>query len=233
MGGIIFKLNVMTFNIRHGRGGDGKVNLERVAEVIKKANIDIVALNEVDQNFSRRSNYLEQASWFASELQMDFVFGPALSLKSGHYGNAILSRLSITKHENHIFRIKPLLAEPRAVLEASISVANGQINVLTSHFSMHPSLHRMQLLFCLEYSHSSPCILMGDLNRKPSSRSYRQLVEKYLDSCVDQPLPTFPARKPRSKLDYIFTSNHFDVVATNVIQTNASDHLPLWAQLKG
>lgn len=227
---VVFKLNVMTFNIRHGRGLDGKVNLQRIVEVIKQEHIDIVTLNEVDRMFSIRSNFVDQSSWLANELKMDFVFGPALSLKRGDYGNAILSKLPIIKHENYIFRLKPPVAEPRAILEATISVDNSFISLLTSHFSIHPILHRKQLQFFLEYS-SYPCILMGDLNRGQNSRSYRKLTGKYHDCSLNNPLPTYPARGPRSRLDFIFVSKHFDVLQTRVIQSHASDHLPVVAQL--
>ena len=220
----------MTFNIRHGRGLDGKVNLQRVAEVIKQEHIDIVALNEVDRTFSKRSNFVDQSSWLANELKMDFIFGPALSLKKGDYGNAILSRLPIIKHENYIFRLNPLVAEPRAILEAIISIDHSFLSVLTSHFSIHPILHRKQLHFFLEYS-SYPCILMGDLNRGQNSRSYRKLTGKYHDCSINNPLPTYPARGPRSRLDYIFVSKHFNVSQTRVVQSNASDHLPVVAEL--
>jgi endonuclease/exonuclease/phosphatase family metal-dependent hydrolase len=226
-----FKLKVMTYNIRHGRGLDGKVKMQRIADVIIKEDIDIVALNEVDQVFSKRSNYLDQGRWLAEELQMNYAFGPALSLKRGHYGNAIFSRFPLTKHKNHLFKLIPPLAEPRAILEAAISIENISLNVLTSHFSIHPFLHRRQLDFFLNYP-NSPCILMGDLNRGPRSSTYRKLLEKYNDCSMQHPFPTFPARKPRSRLDYIFTSKHFEIVKTEVIQSTASDHLPVMTTVK-
>ena len=45
---IIFR--VMTYNIHHAQGLDGKVDLDRVAKVITDANADAVALQELDQN---------------------------------------------------------------------------------------------------------------------------------------------------------------------------------------
>ncbi|MFN7252838.1 MAG: endonuclease/exonuclease/phosphatase family protein [Anaerobacillus sp.] len=221
----------MTYNIRHGRGLDGKVNIQRIADVIIKEDIDIVGLNEVDQVFSRRSNYLDQGRWLANELQMNFAFGPALSLRSGQYGNAIFSRFPLTKHKNHLFKLIPPIAEPRAILEAAISIENISIIVITSHFSIQPFLHRRQLDFCLNYP-NSPCILMGDLNRGPRSSTYRKLSEKYIDCSAHRPFPTFPARKPRSRLDYIFTSKHFEIIKTDVIQSTASDHLPVMTTVK-
>jgi endonuclease/exonuclease/phosphatase family metal-dependent hydrolase len=41
----------MTFNIRHGKGMDKRVNLERIAKVINKNSVDIIGLNEVDKHF--------------------------------------------------------------------------------------------------------------------------------------------------------------------------------------
>ncbi|MCT8136911.1 endonuclease/exonuclease/phosphatase family protein [Anaerobacillus sp. CMMVII] len=221
----------MTYNIRHGRGLDGKVDLKRIADIIREANIDIIALNEVDRNFSRRSGFVDQAKWLANELKMDHVFGPALSIKTRQYGNSILSRLPIEKHENFLFKLSPLLAEPRSIVKANILIDNSLVTVLTSHFSIHPILHQKQVRFCLEHTNSEPCILMGDLNRRPHSKGYRSLLKKYVDCCAKKPLPTFPANRPRARLDYIFTTSHFNIIGTDIINTRASDHLPIVAYL--
>ena len=50
-GWILLELKVMTFNIRHGKGMDERVNLERIAKVINKNSVDIIGLNEVDNHF--------------------------------------------------------------------------------------------------------------------------------------------------------------------------------------
>ena len=39
---------LMSYNIRNGKGMDKQVSLERIAEVINNANVDAVALQEVD-----------------------------------------------------------------------------------------------------------------------------------------------------------------------------------------
>lgn len=44
---------VMSYNIHHGRGLDGKIDLERIANVIKKEGADIVTLQEVDKGVER------------------------------------------------------------------------------------------------------------------------------------------------------------------------------------
>ena len=46
-------LRVMTYNIHHGEGLDGRVDTARIAELIKQERADIVALQEVDKGVRR------------------------------------------------------------------------------------------------------------------------------------------------------------------------------------
>src|SRR4051794_39354446 len=95
------ELNVMTFNIHHGRGTDRKLNIGRISQVIKESNADLIGLNEVDRFFSKRSDYIDQISWLAKHLEMNYAFGEAITLRSKktnitrQYGNAFLSRYPI------------------------------------------------------------------------------------------------------------------------------------------
>src|SRR5215207_9900780 len=49
------RLTVVTYNIHHGEGTDKKLDLPRIAEVIRRCEPDFVALQEVD-NGTRRTN---------------------------------------------------------------------------------------------------------------------------------------------------------------------------------
>jgi hypothetical protein len=46
-------LRVMTYNIHHGEGLDGQVDLLRIAQLIQREGADIVALQEVDKGVAR------------------------------------------------------------------------------------------------------------------------------------------------------------------------------------
>ena len=70
----------MTFNIHHGRGMDKQLDLYRIAEIIKASDADIIGLNEVDKHFSKRSDYQDQISWLAKQLNMNQAFSPSLSV---------------------------------------------------------------------------------------------------------------------------------------------------------
>ena len=41
-------IRVLTYNIHHGEGMDGVIDLERIANVIRQTEADLVALQEVD-----------------------------------------------------------------------------------------------------------------------------------------------------------------------------------------
>src|SRR5687768_6294484 len=61
-------IRFMTFNIHHGVGSDGNLNLDRTADAIRAANPDVVALQEVDAYFSQRSGCKDQVAELASKL---------------------------------------------------------------------------------------------------------------------------------------------------------------------
>src|SRR3954463_14774566 len=99
----------MTFNIHHGKGLDKQINLTRIAEVIKNSSADIIGLNEVDKQFSKRSFHVDQISWLAKQLNFEQAFSPSLiidhknSLNPKQYGNALLSRYPIISTVGHSF----------------------------------------------------------------------------------------------------------------------------------
>ncbi|EGL82751.1 Endonuclease/exonuclease/phosphatase [Caldalkalibacillus thermarum TA2.A1] len=238
------RLNVMTFNIHHGRGIDGKLDLDRIAETIHKADADLVGLNEVDRQFSKRSQYQDQMLALAERLGMEYAFGPTITIEQnklgtkGEYGNGLLSRFPVTTCENHLFRpIKGI--ENRGVLHVTVNLKGLPVNVFVTHLSLYPPLHKQQtnhVLNRVKYC-SSPVIILGDWNMSPYGKRWRK-VTRYMQDVWDAKGTgngaTFPAQNPRSRIDYIFVSSHFCVEAVQVVNINreASDHLPVQAVLR-
>ncbi|MFC0271418.1 endonuclease/exonuclease/phosphatase family protein [Metabacillus herbersteinensis] len=234
------EIKVMTFNIHHGRGVDKQVDLYRIAEVIEKSKADIIGLNEVDRYFSKRSMYEDQISWLAKQLNLDHAFSPSLSIKSKNsttvrqYGNALLSRYPIVTNKSHLFNYIPGLIEGRSLLDATIQINEQLYQIMVTHLSLNPLLHRKQTDFILNHLHTypHPIIIMGDWNMKPGSRGWEKLTNELQDAWHFAGMGlgyTYPSLRPRMRLDYIFVSPELRVVEAEVIlkSTNASDHLPL------
>ena len=64
-------IKIITFNIAHGKGMDGIVDIERQADVIQRYNPDIVFLQEVDM-YTKRAGESNQIREFSKKIY--FVF---------------------------------------------------------------------------------------------------------------------------------------------------------------
>jgi endonuclease/exonuclease/phosphatase family metal-dependent hydrolase len=93
-------LRVLCYNIHHGEGTDGKVDLPRLARVIHAAMPDFVALQEVDRNV-RRSGSVDQSAELAKLTGLHGAFAKAIDYDGGEYGQAILSRFPIERLTIH------------------------------------------------------------------------------------------------------------------------------------
>ncbi len=235
----------MTYNIHHGVGIDKRLDLYRISEVIMKSNCDIIALNEVDKNFSKRSDYTDQIGWLANQLNMDYAFAPSLSLKSNgslplrEYGNALLSRYSIITEKKHSFGILPWLLEGRSMLDTTIQINENKVNVNVTHLSLNPFLHRMQTSFMINQLKDNPLpvIIMGDYNMKPGSSGWKKITNVFQDAWTiagNGKGYTYSSLHRKSRLDYIFADSRFEVLKAEVLTKHpeASDHFPVKAHLR-
>src|SRR5689334_21597772 len=84
-------LRVLTYNIHHSEGTDGKLDLPRVVWVIKAARPDVVMLQEVDRN-TTRTGKVDQTAELARFTGLHAEFGKAIDLQGGGYWLAVLSR---------------------------------------------------------------------------------------------------------------------------------------------
>jgi hypothetical protein len=116
-------LRVLTYNIHHGEGRDGRIDLYRIAEVMSSAEPDLIALQEVDRG-TERVGGTDQLTELAGLLGMRAEFGKTIDHAGGDYGVAILSRWPMEGVENRPLPTTPGY-EPRTALSARVR-AGGQ-----------------------------------------------------------------------------------------------------------
>ena len=240
-------LSVMTYNIHHGEGADGLLDLQRVADIIRGAGADVVALQEVDRHWSGRSACMDQAEWLAKELDMHYVYAANLdrdpsecSPSRSQYGTAILSRYPILESRNTLLP-RPEGGEQRGLLEVLINVRGVHVRVYNTHLQHDSQVERTaQVEAIVEHMGDidSPTILMGDLNASPDDPELTPLYAVLRDGWVesgDGPGYTYSSDDPYTRIDYIFISQDIQVRDINVIMNDqtaaASDHLPVLANL--
>jgi endonuclease/exonuclease/phosphatase family metal-dependent hydrolase len=82
---------LVTYDIRQGVDGDGRVDPEAAARAIEAQRPDVVALQEVGRGWPM-SGTVDVGAWLARRLGMRLVWGPAAD---GQFGNAVLTRLPV------------------------------------------------------------------------------------------------------------------------------------------
>ena len=233
------KLRVMTYNIHVGVGMDKKLDLKRIADVILKEKPDLVGLQEVDRGVTRTEGKDEIAE-LAKLTRMDYAFAHNLDYQGGQYGVAILSRLLIQKIDHQKYQ-NLREAERRGMLRVEVDVNGRTINFVTTHLDYQYAdgrLFETEQLLKLLAEVKTPLIIVGDFNDEPTGTSYQRMLNAFADgwisSRVKEPGLSYPADKPAKRIDYVFLrkTDGWRVKKTWVVETLASDHLPVVADLE-
>lgn len=224
------ELRVLTWNIHHGVGADGKLDLERIAKVITSQRPDVVLLQEVDQKCTR-SGGVDQAAELAKLTQLKHVFGKAMDLQGGQYGQAILSRTDLADVKIHPL---PSQGEPRIAVSATTVSPLGPITVATVHLDFQDEARQnaqAQVCAAALLTATTPVVLAGDFNAKPDTRTLATFTQAPWTIVPKEGTPhTHPADKPEIEIDYLIVRGLRPLKPATVIpETTASDHRPVLA----
>jgi len=238
------ELKVMTYNILHGAAPGlsktaHKIDLGKVAAVIKAQQPDIVAIEEVDSLWSRSDNQ-DQTKVLAELTGLRYYhYSDSRSFTDTAgwgYGIGILSKYPLKDTQTVFLAHNDHPGSENWVNSvATLTLASGQdIRFICAHYDYIYEDNR--ILEVTETNRmadtsSIPVILAGDLNSHPDSKPISILEKSFDRSCTNCQL-SFPSNKPRVKLDYIMAGKKagFKVEETKVLNTEAtrfaSDHLP-------
>lgn len=221
-------LRILAYNIKHGRGNDGQVDLNRTAAVIREIAPDVVALQEVDDGVER-SGKVDEARELARLTGLEhYAFGKFFDYQGGDYGMAILSRFPLQDVTNLPL---PAGAEPRSSLIATIAAPTPFV-LANVHFYRTEEERLAQargLLQHLKPHADLPTLIAGDFNSTPDSSVLRLFADWMIPDKGDDNL-TFSSDNPRREIDFVmfrpetkFVVRTIDVISESV----ASDHRPV------
>lgn len=187
--------------------------------------------------------------------------GPGRSGGRRRYGLALLSRHEIAEHRLELLPAhpgRPAPREPRGVLVARL-MTPAPLHVLVTHLDNRNRAHRAaQMLGILRLAASleGPAVLSGDMNADPSAPELAPLgaagwrdaareaegraallppphpLALLTTALLRRPRPTFPAVRPRRRIDSIWVRDDIRVDELTVGATTASDHRPVVAALR-
>ena len=232
-------LRVMTYNIHVGVGMDKKLDLPRIASVIKAQHPDLVGLQEVDRGVTRTQR-IDEIAELSKLTRMDYAFAFNLHYQGGQYGVAILSRFPIMATDHRLYQ-NTREAERRGFIRAEVSVDGRVLNFVTTHLDYQYDDGRLfeaqQLLKALK-DVQGPLVIVGDFNDIPAGRAYQLMRYQFGDAWIESRSTdegfSYPTDKPAKRIDYIFFRST-DRVRTKrawIVDTQASDHVPVVADLE-
>ena len=216
-------LRLASFNIQHGRRPDGEVDIALLGRACAALSADVLALQEVDRHL-RRSDDADTAAEVAAACGMAHVYGPAIALKGGYYGNALLVRGSIGDVE-----VVPIDdPEPRSAIVARVSVAGVELSVCATHLGLKGrGEEQLPALLDVLRSRPGPRVLLGDLNLDPDAvdRVRGGFVRAEADG------HTWPAKAPRRTIDHVLLEG-LAATAAVVVPLPVSDHRALVVEVE-
>lgn len=223
------RVRILTFNILHGETLKGDFDLDCIARVIREADPDLVALQEVDLR-TQRARGMDLVSELGLRTRLNPLFGRAMFYDGGEYGEGILSKYSFLSARNHLLPAGEG-KEPRAALEVQVLLPGGDTLTFVGTHLDHTEIETDRLaqaakINALYAGEHRPMILCGDLNARPESAPMKELFSEWTVSDPDFS-PTFPSMEPVVKIDYVLfkPAHRWKVIESRVIcDSIASDH---------
>jgi endonuclease/exonuclease/phosphatase family metal-dependent hydrolase len=230
-------MRLLTYNIHKGIGGrDRRYDLGRIIEVIEEENPDLICLQEVD-HLVRRSRFHDQAEMLARHFNAAAHLRQiTVRLKTGGYGNVILSRWSLSSV--HQISLRMNSKKPRGAQLAVVETPEGPLHLVHWHLGLAEKERHWQVNHLLAHpllrrAGDLPVLVAGDSNDWRNTLAAGPFAQHgFLQ--VTAPISrfrSFPAYFPIGSLDKAFFRGDVFVRHARVVRSKlarrASDHLPL------
>ncbi|MEZ4815494.1 MAG: endonuclease/exonuclease/phosphatase family protein [Bdellovibrionota bacterium] len=242
------KLNFLSYNIHKGFNlRNTQYTLELIKKGIQETNCDILCLQEVcGLNLHPHKEKIHplqtQFEFLADGAWPHHAYGKNAEYKSGHHGNAILSKYPIVESLN--LDISTNAMEQRGLLHVKLQLAEDTyLHVMTTHLNLLAKGRLRQSRTIANYIQQNipseeALVLAGDFNDwKEELSSFlkkeNNLDEVYLDQFKEH-AKSFPSFAPFLKLDRIYFRNMKALKALCLLGepwSKLSDHNPLYAKL--
>lgn len=256
-------VRVMSYNVHGCVGSDGRLAPERIAQLIAQYDPDIVALQELQTpsppgqpNLPPRPETTaasglalpQRLQEIVEHLQRDFLFGSALYWATDGFDSAVVARRPL-----RVLGAGRLLPAAdgddqglRGALWVEVEMEGQTVQILNLHLG-HDARQRLahiEELLGPEWlggpRQRGPLVICGDLNSSPRGRAYRRLARRFRDVQLGLPRHrarrTYSSRYPWIRIDHVFVSRHWQVVAAEVpraeLAVRASDHRPVVVDLR-
>lgn len=238
----IKRFRIVTYNIHKCVGMDRKFSVERIVEVLREIDADIVCMQEV-LCVQGAEDHTDQAHFIAGHLEMDFRLGENRRLRGGAYGNVVLSRFPIVACRNHDISVAG--REQRGCMRVDIDLHGEQaLHVYNVHLGTafmerrHQARKLLQEDVLKNSDHIGPRVLLGDFNEWTRGLASRLLSAHFRSADIRTHIgrASYPGVLPILHLDHIYYDEALELVSAKLHRSRtalvASDHLPIVANFR-
>ena len=249
------RLRLLTFNIAHARGAlpvhqglrtAARItnNLLKIARLIQRLEVDIVALQEIDEN-SRWGGSFDHLAFLSQHSGLRHAVHGVNNRRTGryhlNYGNAFLSRFPVHHHENVPFG-RGTLGE-KGFLFAEIDTPGGRLPLINLHLHHRSRPQRLkQVVRLMHYLDEqrkhraahwhTPPLVCGDFNCPSNRPDATATLLGYFEQTSNYTLlpktgRTFPSAWPLRALDYVLLPQECREPRAEIVRCLLSDHRPV------
>ena len=230
---LMTSLRVASYNIRKCVGLDRRRDPDRVLGVIADLGADAVALQEADRRLGERPATLERDR-IEAITGLRAIDLAANDISLGWHGNAVLLHPEI--RVGTIRRLELPGLEPRGAVLVEAERGGRGFRMVAVHLGLTRAYRRRQLnaiVAAMEEHAELPTVVLGDFNEWRTDRGLEPLEP---DFTVHAPGLSFHAARPVAPLDRIALDRRMTLHDAGVHRSEASrlasDHLPVWADLR-
>ncbi|HEY46675.1 MAG TPA: hypothetical protein G4O14_07820 [Anaerolineae bacterium] len=215
-------LRAATYNIHYGFDDDWHFMLEEMAQAIETADVDVVALQEVDAG--RMTSYsVDDALYLARRLRMNVAYLPAVEHLTGI---ALLYRGPEVPMDQ---RLLTSLQEQTGIVGVRLEVQEKPIYAYGIWMGLSDEDTQRQITEALQFiGEKSPATFGGDFNTIPDTPvtiaiEEAGFVDPFVVLDITPAPPTFPAIDPKIRIDFVWLRDLTPLRAW-VSDSLASDH---------
>ncbi len=241
-------LKTITFNMCHGEGLDGNVDVERQAKFLKKYKPDIIFLQEIDM-YTQRVYSENQIYQFSKTVELQYrAMGINIKYKNGYYGDGLLCRFPIEYSANYLMPLLDPKNEQRGILCNKISFGTTKLNLFSVHFPTNFEERKLateELINILEKIDENEVIIIGgDFNvgvEKIGKHKYEfsksdkyyeyECLSNYLEK-VNNVEDTWFSKNGNGCIDTILYSKNIKLLDYKTLKTKYSDHSAIYAEFE-
>jgi len=242
-------MKILTWNVWY------KEKPQNILKLLENTEWDVCCLQEITKG-SHPEQYRDVADYLEKSLGVysHFMVAQSWDKNTRSQGNMILSKIPFSNTFSHFIQEFNTSEQPsfsdegRVVTGVELQIPS-KIKILTTHMSYTPeftetekkNLESKQLLDYLKKI-EGVFVIAGDFNAVPSSSLVKELDIRYKNLSPDFTNSTwttkpfshqgFEVNKLSYRLDYIFGSKQLELLSSEVINTNFSDHLPVSCDIK-